>query len=161
MNVAAAITELADMTVRELRQRYAKVFGETTNSRHKDFLRRRIIWRMQVRVEGGLSGKAHARARELADEAELRMSAPGRRSISAEKPGMQRDKRLPMPGAIITREYKGQTIEVRILHDGFEYCGEVYRTLSAVTKAVTGKHWNGYHFFGLGKRGNSNGRKEQ
>ena len=38
---------------------------------------------------------------------------------------------------------------VHVLPKGFEYEGEVYRTLSAVAKAVTGAHWNGYHFFGL------------
>ena len=57
-----------------------------------------------------------------------------------------------MPGAVITREYKGDTIEVRVLPHGFEYLGEVYRTLSAVARAVTGTHWNGYHFFGLGRK---------
>jgi hypothetical protein len=57
-----------------------------------------------------------------------------------------------MPGAVITRQYKGDTIEVRVLPHGFEYLGEVYRTLSAVAKAVTGTHWNGYHFFRLGRK---------
>jgi len=36
---------------------------------------------------------------------------------------------------------------------GFEYEGEVYRSLSAVAEAVTGKHWNGYHFFRLKREG--------
>ena len=64
-----------------------------------------------------------------------------------------------MPGTIITRQYKGETIEVQVLADGFEYEGEVYRTLSAVAKAVTGTHWNGYHFFKVGKKGSGgNGR---
>ncbi|NLW88007.1 MAG: DUF2924 domain-containing protein, partial [Planctomycetes bacterium] len=40
-------------------------------------------------------------------------------------------------------------IVVRVLPHGFEYEGEVYRTLSAVARAVTGTHWNGYHFFNL------------
>jgi len=38
---------------------------------------------------------------------------------------------------------------VRVLPNGFECDGTIYRTLSAVAKAVTGAHWNGYHFFGL------------
>ena len=58
-----------------------------------------------------------------------------------------------MPGTIITREYKGETIAAGVLSDGFEYAGEVYRTLSAVAKAVTGTHWNGYHFSRLGRKG--------
>ena len=63
-----------------------------------------------------------------------------------------------MPGAIITRRYKNQTIEVRVLPQGFEYEGEIYRTLSAVAKKVTGTHWNGFHFFKLGEKGCADGR---
>jgi hypothetical protein len=73
---------------------------------------------------------------------------------------LSQDGRLPMPGAVIARRYKGQDIEVRVLPDGFEFEGEVYRTLSAVAKKVTGTHWNGYHFFRLGTKGNGNGRQE-
>ena len=61
------------------------------------------------------------------------------------------DDRLPMPGTIITREYKGQMLQVRVLAKGFEYAGEVYKSLSAVAKAVTGSHCNGYAFFRLEK----------
>ena len=43
-----------------------------------------------------------------------------------------------------------------VLTDGFEYNGTVYRSLSAVAKAVTGSHCNGYLFFHLtAKEGNS------
>lgn len=58
-----------------------------------------------------------------------------------------RDTRLPIPGAIIRKEYKGQILEVKVLEKGFEYLGKTYRTLSAVAKVVTGDHWNGYLFF--------------
>jgi len=47
---------------------------------------------------------------------------------------------------------------VRVLPKGFEYEGDVYRTLSAVAKKVTGTHWNGYGFFGLGQRESADGR---
>jgi hypothetical protein len=58
-----------------------------------------------------------------------------------------------LPGTVIKREYKGQMIRVTVLAEGFEYLGERYKSLTAVTKAVTGKHWNGFHFFGLRKNG--------
>jgi hypothetical protein len=58
-----------------------------------------------------------------------------------------------MPGAVLTREYRGQTIQVTVLPEGFEYDGEVYRSLTAVAKAITGSHWNGPLFFGLRKTG--------
>lgn len=61
-------------------------------------------------------------------------------------------------GGRIGPEYP--TIQVRVLPQGFEYEGEIYRTLSAVAKKVTGTHWNGYHFFKLGGKGNADDQKK-
>jgi len=63
--------------------------------------------------------------------------------------GKVRDKRLPVPGSVISKVYKGDIINVNVLDKGFEYNGKVYRTLSSVAGAITGQHWNGYLFFGL------------
>ena len=63
------------------------------------------------------------------------------------------DKRLPMPGTILVRQYAGQTLQVQVLERGFEYDGQNYKSLTAVTKRITGRHWNGYHFFGLNNEG--------
>lgn len=61
------------------------------------------------------------------------------------------DERLPLPGTIITREYKGDNLRVQVLPKGFEFEGEFFKSLSAVAKAITGPHCNGYYFFRLGK----------
>jgi hypothetical protein len=60
-----------------------------------------------------------------------------------------------MPGALLRRIYKGRTILVTVLEDGFEYEDTVYKSLTAVARAVTGTHWNGYLFFGLKNGGRS------
>ena len=57
------------------------------------------------------------------------------------------DPRLPAPGTILTRPYKGQLVQVQVLTEGFAYGGRVYPSLSAVAKAITGSHTNGYLFF--------------
>ncbi len=49
------------------------------------------------------------------------------------------------------RCYRRQTLQVKVLAQGFEYDDRVYRSLTAVARQITGKHWNGYHFFGLSK----------
>lgn len=166
LNVGKEVTALKRMTVPELRKRYAEAFGEGTTSRHKEFLVRRIVWRLQANQEGGLSERARQRARELATDSDVRLTAP-RPGTATTATGsatgsiqFSPDERLPMPGAVITRRYKGETIEVRVLPRGFEYAGEVYRTLSAVAQKVTGTHWNGFHFFNLRPKGHGNGRKE-
>ena len=54
------------------------------------------------------------------------------------------------PGTMLQRRYKGRLVVVRVLADGFEHEGERYRSLTAVAQKVTGSHWSGNHFFGVG-----------
>ena len=150
--IAKQVEALEGMTVAELRERYAEVFGEQTRSSHKQFLCKRICWRLQANEEGGLSERARRRAEELANDADLRLLAPAARTVTRPfKPS--HDRRLPMPGAVLTRQYRGQTIAVTVLDEGFEFQGTVYRSLTAVAKVVTGSHWNGLLFFGLAGKG--------
>jgi hypothetical protein len=150
-NVGAELASLHRMTVGELREKYLAAFGEETRSWNKDFLRKRIAWRIQELAEGGLSERARRRAEELARDADLRLRPPG-----PERPGKTvvrklktPDRRIPIVGTVLTREYRGTTVRVTVLDAGFEHEGRVYRSLTAVAKAVTGSHWNGHHFFGL------------
>jgi hypothetical protein len=53
------------MTVNDLRGKYADVFGEGTNGRNKQWLIKRIAWRMQANVEGDLSKSLSAVARAV------------------------------------------------------------------------------------------------
>lgn len=160
LNVTREVAALERMTIRQLRDRYAAVYGETTNGRNKAWLVKRIAWRIQANAEGGLSERARRRAAELADDADIRVTTP-RRNTGPVSDGpapcvlrFQPDNRLPLAGTVITRKYKGGVVQVKVLVDGFEYAGEVYASLSAVAKAVTGSHCNGYLFFRLGgKRG--------
>lgn len=75
-DIAREVRALKRMTVGQLRDRYAEVFGEETRSHHKDYLWKRIAWRMQVLAEGDISEAARQRARELACDADLRTTAP-------------------------------------------------------------------------------------
>jgi hypothetical protein len=155
MNIAKEVAALGRMTVKDLRAKHIEVFGEATRSGNKDWLRKRIAWRIQANASGDLSERARRRADELANDADLRTTAPKVTPDSqvaittTASVAFDHDSRLPMPGAILRRPYKGREVVVRVLPRGFEYEGEVYRTLSAVARAVTGTHWNGYHFFNL------------
>ena len=57
--------------------------------------------------------------------------------------------RLPLQGTTLSREYKGQVLQIKVLSQGFELEGEIYKSLSAVAKAITGSHCNGFLFFKL------------
>jgi hypothetical protein len=56
---------------------------------------------------------------------------------------------LPLPGTIITRQYKDREIRVRVTPQGFEFEGEFFSSLSAVAIHITGSHWSGNRFFKL------------
>jgi hypothetical protein len=165
-DVAATVKALGRLTVPELKQRYAEVFGEPTRTSHKQHLVKRIAWRVQALREGGLSERARRRALELADDTAIRLSAP---RMAERGPGTTiaaafdagRPASFPKAGAVLRREYKGRAIVVRVLPRGFEYEGEVYRSLTAVARKITGAHWNGVSFFNLpsarGKTGSEGG----
>lgn len=147
--IAKRIAALEDMTIPELREEYARVFSEETRSKHKVFLRKRIVWGLQAREYGGLSERALQRAEELAGESNLTLVAAKAWTETSTFRSKRSGSRLP--GSQITREYKGEQINVTVLPKGFEWKGEVYRSLSAIAKAVTGSHWNGNLFFRVGK----------
>ena len=156
LDITKELAALSRMSVGQLHDRYAEVFGEAARSRHRQYLVRRIAWRVQANAEGGLSDRALRRAEELANDAEIRVTPPRERKPKSDSTppatiqmSPERDSRLPPPGNWIEREYKGQSIRVLVVADGFEYEGQRYRSLSAVAKAVTGSHLNGYLFFHL------------
>lgn len=152
IDVERELARLEEMPPRELREEFARVFGEATNAKNKRWLVKRIIWRLQANAEGGLSERALRRAAELANDADLRTTPPRATPVRTVEAGPERDPRIPMPPSDLTRVYKGRTISVRVRVDGFEWEGEVYPSLSAVVKAITGSHWNGFRFFGLDGR---------
>src|SRR5262245_22207408 len=159
INVGKEVAALQRMTVTELRERYAEVFGETTTAGNKTWLVRRIAWRLQTLAEGDLSERAKARAAELACDADLRVTAPREKAVAGTVgpvrtgtlPREKADDRLPPPGTVLTRKYKSSVIQVKVLKDGFEYEGQVFGSLSAVAKAITGSHCNGFHSIGFDK----------
>jgi hypothetical protein len=115
-------------------------------------------------AEGDLSERARRRAAELAQDADLRLSPPRQKQsapASVQKNGKASapvNGYLPLPGTILTRWYKGQTLQVQVQRHGFEYEGQVYKSLFAVAKAITGSHTSGFLFFRrelAGRGGNS------
>jgi len=155
-SIATEVAALRQMTTQELLKRYADVFGEGTLTRNKDWLIKRIAWRVQALAEGDLSERARRRIEELAKDADLRVIAP--KDMIDESPKratktvpLPNDDRLPAPGTIITRNYKNRVVAVKVLRSGFEHGGEVYPSLSAAAKAITGSHCNGFWFFNLSK----------
>jgi hypothetical protein len=159
-HLASEMAALERLSVGELQTRFAAVFGVPTRAHNKVWLIKRLAWRLQALAEGDLSERARQRAAELVHDADLRLSPPRADTARADTPAPQEttlrlpaDERLPRPGSILTRRYKGRTLQVEVLEHGFRFDGQVYRSLSAVAKAVTGSHCNGFLFFRLTTKG--------
>ena len=149
--------KLPEMSTGELAERYTQLFGQPTRTRHKAYLIRKIAWRLQALAEGDLSERAKRRAEELANDADVRLTSPRGTGPQREASASlfvagASDPRLPAPGGAIVRQYKGRTVRVLVTEDGFDYEGERYKSLTAVAKAVSGSHCNGFRFFGLEAR---------
>lgn len=144
------IDDLRQKTVAQLQIRYLEIFGEPSRSNHKQFLVRRIAWRLQAVAEGDLSERARDRALNVACDADLRLRAPESALKHAVRlPGRHRDPRLPQPGTTVTRIFRDRTVTVKVLEKGFQYENVVYRSLSAVARHISGTQWNGFAFFQL------------
>ena len=151
------IDQLRHMTTAQLQLRYRELFGQTSHSNHKDYLFRRVAWRMQALAEGDLSERARQFAREIATDADLRLRAPkecvgDQPPVCVARASRQRDPRVPVPGTQLIKRYKNETLTVTVLEDGYQYGERVYKSLSAIARQVTGTQWNGYVFFALGLR---------
>ena len=145
MDITKELAMLQTMTVPQLREYYVDVFRETTTSRHKHYLIRRILWGLQQQTFGGLSSKAVQKAQELADELYLRLLP----KKGKEKPSMNKASSMLSHGNILVRKYKGKDIRVLVCENGFEYQGQPYKSLTAIVKQITGSHWSGNKFFGI------------
>jgi hypothetical protein len=144
----AEIMDLKNKSLEDLKAKYQEVFGQEPPSNNKVFLWRKIAYRLQEMEYGGLSKETQTRINNLIDRYDPINNKMFRPQKSPGKvKNKERDTRLPMPGAIIRKTYKGQLLEVKVLEKGFEYQNQHYKTLSAVAKAITGIHWNGYLFF--------------
>src|SRR3954470_13585449 len=122
------IAALGRMTVGQLREKYLEVFGEPSRSGNRDFLFKRLAWRIQSLAEGTLSERARRRADELARDSDLRTTLPrppktqpdtaARTTTLIAPRSVTTHDRLPIPGTVLTRKYRGRQVEAKVLPNG-------------------------------------------
>ena len=139
-SVLKQVAELPELDSDQLKERWRALFGSEPPAYNKPYLIKRLAYRIQELAYGGLSDAAQAQLRDALHEDD---SLPGRMHRSRRKPGM------PVVGTRLVREWQGNRYEVTVVSGGFEFDGRKYRSLTAITKAITGTHWNGPGFFGL------------
>ncbi|MBF0522230.1 MAG: DUF2924 domain-containing protein [Candidatus Omnitrophica bacterium] len=151
--IAAQIETLKNMPLLDLQNKYQELFGtKETPCDNKVYILRMIAYKLQEMNCGGLSDEAKSKLEILTtryDPINNKALRPQVTSVGKEVKALPflRDKRLPIPGTVITKKYKGQLIRVKVLEKGFEHDNVYYKSLSALATKITGDHWNGYNFF--------------
>lgn len=141
-SILKQITTLHGMTIKTLKERYLTLLPESPPPpANKAFLIRRIAYKLQEDAFGGLPTQAQERLEVLKTELNPLGDLRGGSTKAI--------RRIPLPGSTITKIYKGKSIEVKVLHKGFEYAGKPYRSLSRIAHEVSGVHQSGFVFFGL------------
>jgi hypothetical protein len=134
------LAALPTLSAHQLRLKWQDLrCGEPTARSSRDLMIREIAYKMQEQVHGGLAPAIKRRLRTLAVEFE----ANGTNSLVSPP--------LLKPGTRLLREWGGKTHTVIVLDDGFEYDGERHHSLTQIARRITGAHWSGPRFFGLGK----------
>jgi hypothetical protein len=137
--VLARLAGLKEMTVRELKAEWVKLFGIDAPNNSRPFLEQRLAYRIQELTWGGPSKPVRQLLHALADEVEGKKV---RKSVIA-------DPRNPVIGTRLVREWDGTEHVITVLQGEFDWQGRRYKSLSAIARDITGTQWNGYRFFGL------------
>lgn len=134
------IRDLHEMDMHELRVLWAELFGNICYSHSSRFVRRRLEWRINTLVSGGISERALKRAEEIMDDTLLR--------VKVHRFRIREDERVPVRQTI-RKLYHGEVHEVHCSERGIEYRGRRFRSLSAVATHIAGYHVSCTKFFGV------------
>lgn len=125
--IAEDLKAIAVEDLNQLRERWARRWGDCPRLRSVALLRHIIAWRLQVEAFGGLDAATRRMLLGRAAGAETQLSS----------------------GTVLTREWLGTTYRVEVAGDTFIHDGRRWGSLSEVARNITGSRWNGPRFFGL------------
>jgi hypothetical protein len=135
--VEAEVGRIRTIRIAELRALWrAKFKSDPPKAFGPDLLRRSIAYRIQENAYGGLDAATARLLKQLMAQ-------------YAKTPGKIVMPRRIKPGAVLVREWKGESHRVTVLEDGYAYLGKTYESLSVIARLITGTRWNGPRFFGL------------
>ena len=131
-SVRRQLLTLAGMPRPQLCDKWRDLYGSEPPNSSREFLRRRLAYRIQEIMYGGL---------DPALKAALTVGNAPVKPTTALRDGTK-----------IVREWHGREYEVVVRGEKYEYAGKLYRSLSGVARAITNTNWNGNEFFGIKKR---------
>lgn len=139
-DLAERIAALGEASYAELHGEWRRLWRSAAPKKlSRDILELGIAWKLQERVFGGIDAKTRRTLERLAT------------SGSCENPVERAPVRLK-PGARLLRQWRGETHEVVVLEEGFEWRGKRWTSLSLIAREITGAHRSGPLFFGLKRK---------
>ena len=135
---------LQSMSLEQLREKWLDLYGEEPPQYKKQFLIKRLAYRIQELFYGGLSEQAQVHFQQAAKEDPVA-------TVNRRIPEERKSNEAILPGTRLVRIWNDRRYEVIVLADGYEFEGRTFRSLSAVAREITGTRWNGKVFFGLKK----------
>ena len=148
-SLAVKLAELESLNTAALRAEWRRLLRSQSPSLSRDLLTRAIGHRYQELEHGGLSKAVARKLRSIADTVTEAASTENAASASEWRRSPSPRTAL-LPGARLIREWHGRTHIVTVADAGFDYAGNSYRSLTEIAKTITGTHWSGPRFFGLG-----------
>jgi hypothetical protein len=140
-SLSGELAALYELNENRLRLEWRRLYRREPPRLSRDLLMRGVAYRIQEMASGGLS---KATRRKLAAFAK-QLETEGRLTAIADAPRLR-------PGARLVREWRGRTHTVTVIDGGFDYAGKTYPSLSKIAEMITGAHWSGPRFFGIGSR---------
>jgi hypothetical protein len=122
----------------ELKALWRQLFDTEPPPYNRRFLESRLAYRIQEIAYGGLR-------RETVE----RLDALARQVDKGPAVARVRHRDRPIAGTRLVREWQSVEHTVTVQHEGYEFQGRPYKSLSSVARAITGTRWNGWVFFGL------------
>jgi hypothetical protein len=138
-SVLAQLAALKGLPTPDLKRRWRDLFETEPPPYNRRFLESRLAYRIQELAYGGLKPETVDRLDALVED--VGGANAGKRH------GMVKGR--PIAGTRLIREWQGLEHCVTVRDDGYEYQGRLYKSLSAIARAITGTRWNGLVFFGL------------
>ncbi len=139
--IAAKLATLSDMSHADLRAEWRRLFRSNPPRKIRgDLMVLAIAWKIQVKAHGDLTAAEKRRLVRIAEDYKV-LGGPSKNSTIHVKPGSR-----------LVREWRGETHDVLVLENTFEWNGQCWRSLSAIAREITGTQWSGPRFFGLQRK---------
>ena len=141
LDCAVKLAALKRMPGSALRQLWQELIGKpAAPGLRPELIVPILASKLQERAYGGLRPDTRRQLRKIAQE--LRSGH-----------GPRRTRKSPLrAGTRLLRDWGGETHQVDVLEDGFEYRGDHFASLSEIARTITRTRWSGPLFFGTTQR---------